>query len=425
MRHEHGDALIVPARSTQATRASDRDICDAYLYLLGRLLVLRQEHFDLLAGCRWNRLVHRDATSGRDQANPELACSEAWVAVDETSYTIIDVPRIAGRYYTVQVINLWGETIANINERTFPDHPSGAFALCLRGARLALPHDVRRIDLTGRKARVAVRIELGADPQLAIELQQQIAMRASGRPLIQATVGIPLFTNDRLPGVEAFDTAAAVLESEQDVNPGTEVLQAKVRGIAALARDPGERARIDRIIRERSWGLRQTLYQTEREWVLARSAGTYGADWLGRTAANLLGIWSNSKTELVCFKAGTMNPLIGDHAYTLTFSRDNLPQRHVGYFWSLGAVTSATLHAPAEPGHRAVLTSHVDLRPDPDGGLTLYLAPRLPRGAPEPNWLATPTGRGYTLVWKGYGPDPAIATGRWFPPALQRLASAT
>jgi len=95
----------------------DQDISDAYLYLLGRLLVLRQEHLDFRdEGFKWNEVIHRQP-GGVAWANPNLdvACSEAWMAIDDTSCTIVDVPRIEGSYYTIQTLNGWGETTANIN----------------------------------------------------------------------------------------------------------------------------------------------------------------------------------------------------------------------------------------------------------------------------------------------------------------------
>lgn len=52
-----------------------------------------------------------------DWPNPNLdvAYSEAWVAVDEKSCLIVSVPKITGRYFTVQFLNGWGETVANLS----------------------------------------------------------------------------------------------------------------------------------------------------------------------------------------------------------------------------------------------------------------------------------------------------------------------
>ena len=64
-------------------------------HLLGRLLVTRQQQLDFQEGFKWNELVHRKP-GAVDWPNPNLdvAYSEAWVAVDESSCTIIDVPKI-------------------------------------------------------------------------------------------------------------------------------------------------------------------------------------------------------------------------------------------------------------------------------------------------------------------------------------------
>jgi hypothetical protein len=151
--------LIGSASPVRAAAPTDADVVAAYHYLLARLLVLRQEHLDFQQGFRWNEIVHR-APGGVTWANPNLdvTYSEAWIAVDDTSCTLVDVPPITGRYYTVQALNGWGETVANVNERTYPEHPSGAFAFCLRGAKVALPAGTQRIDLPGRKARLLVRV---------------------------------------------------------------------------------------------------------------------------------------------------------------------------------------------------------------------------------------------------------------------------
>src|SRR6185369_10189971 len=170
-------------------RLSDDDIIDAYHYMLGRWLVMRQETLHFRDGFRWNELVHR-TPGGVSWPNPHLdvAYSEAWVAVDETSCTILEIPEISGRYYTVQVLNGWAEVIANINERNFPRHTSGTFALCLMGTIMELPPGAQRINLPNRKARLLIRIELGAAPEQAIALQKRITMHATGTPKIESPV---------------------------------------------------------------------------------------------------------------------------------------------------------------------------------------------------------------------------------------------
>jgi hypothetical protein len=102
-----------------ATKATpnivEQDISDSYIYLLGRLLVTRQQQLDFEEGFKWNELIHRKPGEV-DWPNPNLdvAYSEAWVAVDENSCLLVTVPKITGRYYTVHFLNGWDETVANI-----------------------------------------------------------------------------------------------------------------------------------------------------------------------------------------------------------------------------------------------------------------------------------------------------------------------
>ena len=277
MKHEHESMPGEEAPHLAATPAlSDRDICDSYLYLLGRLLALRHEHFDFLGGARWNEIVHRDLDNTTNHAHLEVARSDAWIAVDESSCTLVDVPKITGRYYTVQVINPWGEN----GRRHQRPHVPGASVRVVRAV-------LERRPLSGPRRRPADRPAL---PQGTPDRADRDRRESQGRRRAAAAlhdprdrrsrnrgpVAMPLFPDERLPGVEVFDTALAVLASEMDVNLGMEAIQAKVRAIAALARNRGARGQIDRVVRDRAWGLKPVLYMTEHDWVTARLAGSFG-----------------------------------------------------------------------------------------------------------------------------------------------------
>jgi len=146
----------------QAAPVSDQEVSDVYIYLLGRLLVTRQQQLDFQQGFKWNEPVHRKPGEV-DWPNPNLdvAYSEAWVAADESSCTIVTVPKVEGRYYTVDFLNGWGETIANINERLFPKRPFGEFAVCYKESNVDIPAGATRINLPVKYSRVLARVEFG------------------------------------------------------------------------------------------------------------------------------------------------------------------------------------------------------------------------------------------------------------------------
>ena len=55
-----------------------------------------------------------------------MADPEAWVAVDENSCLLVQVPKITGRYYTVQFLNGWGETVPTSTNASLPITPMGS-----------------------------------------------------------------------------------------------------------------------------------------------------------------------------------------------------------------------------------------------------------------------------------------------------------
>lgn len=420
-------AAAPPANTPAYT---DQDISDAWIYLLGRLLVLRQQKADLAEGMQWNQITHRKP-GAVEWPNPNLdvAYSEAWVALDESSCTIVTVPRITGRYYTVQFLNGWGETLANINERTQAQRPSGEFAVCLKGANVTLPADVVRIDVPARYLRMLARVELGDNWDQAVALQQKFTLRATGTPATPTLPEVASFDQQHLPGVEAFDKAAAVLDSEQDLNPGMEAVAAKARAIGAAIQDPAERTRVDKVVREKAHADLAKASPTvghgtlKNGWARPSVAGEYGNDWLGRTLVNLGGIWANNMDAVVYYKGNldsTNTQLNGDHSYTMTFPKDALPASFADYFWSVIAVDPVFARVLPNPKKRFLLNRESGLKYNADGSLTLYFGAEKPKDAPDPNWLPTPKGKDYRLTFRFYGPIGGVKDGSYFPPPLIR-----
>ena len=97
-----------------------------------------------------------------------------------------------------------------------------------------------------------LRVELGANWDDAVALQKQFKFEAIGTPKqlpeIPKTV---MFDIEKPPTVEAFDFARLALDTEADINPGMETVAANARIISEAVKDPAERARVDKIIRDR------------------------------------------------------------------------------------------------------------------------------------------------------------------------------
>nr|WP_180206209.1 DUF1214 domain-containing protein [Pseudomonas sp. SbOxS1]NYU06430.1 DUF1254 domain-containing protein [Pseudomonas sp. SbOxS1] len=429
-----GMLLFAAGNSSAADQMQpgDQDIADSYIYLLGRLHVTRQQQLDFQKGFKWNEILHR--TPGAvDWPNPNLdvAYSEAWVAVDESSCTIVSVPKIQDRYFTVQFLNGWGETLANINERVFPRQSWGDFAVCLKGAKVKLPDGLTsRIDLPVKQARILARVALGSDPEAAVALQHQFKLAATGSPKLPEIPKTPIFELETLPGVEAFDAAQVALDSEPDLSVGLEPLQQTTRAVAKAISDPAERARVDKIIRTVAFaqiGKAGRLIghgTAENGWARPGVVGEYGLDYLARTLVNHGGIWANIKPEVLYYRGGsdsTGAELNGNNVYTLTFPADALPTRFAKYFWSVIAVDSVLFRVLPNPEKRYLLNEQTKPQRGADGSLTLYFAAEKPENAPPGNWLPTPKGSVYRLTMRFYGPLDGVANGTYFPPPLVKV----
>ena len=277
--------------------------------------------------------------------------------------------------------------------------------------------------------RVLLRVALGANWDEAVALQQQFEFRTIGQPALPTIPKTPIFDIEKLLGVEAFEAAEAALDSEADINPGMEQLQAATRAIARAVKDPAARARVDQAIRSKAFADFKKASPTladgtvENGWVLSSTMGVYGKNWLLRTLVNDGGIWANTMQEVIYYKAfvdPAGNPLSGDHAYKLHFAKDQLPDQYATYFWSVIAVDAAHRRVLPNPQKRYLLNKETRPEYGQDGSLTLYFADTKPKEAPDGNWLPTPKGIGYSLTFRFYRPKGAVEQRTYFPPPLTK-----
>ncbi|HEY4136546.1 MAG TPA: DUF1214 domain-containing protein [Alphaproteobacteria bacterium] len=429
---------MTQGRSRQFTgltlsKSEERTVNDAYLYLLGRMLVIRQEHMDFKEpGAAYNAIKYNPLGSA-DFVNPnfDVAYLEAWIGVDEYTPVLLDVPDIENRYYTVQVLDEWGEVIVNINERTFPSQPYGKFIFTRPGATENIPGDVVRIGLHSSKAKMLARVELRGDPEGAVHLQRQFKLTALGTPAVRPPPAIPEFGNKDLLGVDIFDSADAIFSSALDVSPVAAEMQQKVRVIAAYAASGAQgRATVDRLLHERVVPEFQEYAFTKsapyrNHWVGGAKAGNYGSDYRLRTVVNYAGIWANTMDEVLYFvatKDANEKALTGDNAYIIHFPADELPGNVVNGYWSVILVGVPDYRVVPNALNRFNLNSHSKLAFEADGSLKIAIGPRPPADVPESNWLPAPAGKPFSLTFRTYVPKELVKRGEWSPPAVQRVS---
>lgn len=416
---------------TISTPPTDDEIVQAYLYLFGRLLVARQENYDIdVERVGWNTIKYNPVGSA-EFVNPNLdvAYLEAWIAVDAAHAVTLEIPSITDRYYTVQIMDVWGEVIANVNKRNYPDHPSGTVAFRLAGSTPTLPDDALVIDLPGPKAKILARVELKDSPETAVTLQRQFTIQAPGGIDIAPPPSIPEFTNTALPGVEAFHSGPALLDTAPDAMPDAPRYRALVDRVAGyVTNDDDASASVDRVIRTQAWPafLAGTKgFGTQRNgWSVAFSAGRFGNDVLARDIVDYGGLWANTVDEAIYYvgQLGSDGELLrGDNTYEIRFAAGE-PDALVNAFWSLTVYSVPDYRVVPNPIDRYDVNSEASLERNDDGTTSLWLAPDRPAAAGEANWLPTPAGSGISLNLRPYVAREPALDGTWFPPAITLTA---
>ena len=426
-------SLSVATRSQAAPvpKPDDNTVTDAYVYLLGRALTIRQEHMDRKGeGFAYNKIKYNPLGSA-DFVNPnfDVAYLEAWFAVDDKTPVILEVPEVRGRYYTAQILDEWGEVIANINERTFPTKPFGKFALVKPGSNVRIPADAGRIELHSSKAKLLGRVELKGDPDGAVKLQHAFRATGTGKPAIKPPPAIPMFDNATLLGAEIFDDVDARLGSALDVSPVAAGMQQKVRSVAAYVASGKEaRAAVDAQLRAFVPKFRKDALTRSapyvNHWLCGASGGNYGANYQMRTAANYTGIWANNPAEAVYFPAtrdANEKPLDGSSSYVMHFPADGLPDKVVDAYWSVILVGVPDYRVVSNPLKRYNFNNHSALVKEADGSLKIGIGPKPVAGVPEANWLPSAEGKPFSLTFRTYVPNEQVKTCEWTPPPVTKV----
>lgn len=413
---------------------NENDVINSYVYLLSRYLVIRQEKMDIgEEGVDYNSIKYNE-TGKADFVNPNLdvAYMEAWFAVDKNSAIILEVPKITKRYYTVQLLDGWGEVITNINERTYADHPYGKFALCLEGSTAKIPDDAYKIYLPSNKVKMLARVELQDSWDDAIKLQNQFRASVIGNPVIKPALNIKPFTNKNLITTDVYQYLEEALLYPDSMNPTAKSLQKTARKVVNfMLHSEQNRQRVEEIIKQKAIPAFMKFATTkagkyQNNWLGVISAGNYHGDYWVRSSANFVGIWANTSQEVVYY-VGTLDseakPYVGGVNYKLHFSKEQLPMNNVNSFWSIILVDFPGYRVVPNPLNRFNFNNFSKFIYDKDGGLTLYIGPKYDKSWPKSNYLPSPKSQNerFSLTLRMYVPKKNVLDGTWFPPAVKKI----
>lgn len=380
--------------------------------------------------------------------NADTLYSISWLDLSQEP-VLLHVPDTHDRYYVMQLMDAWSETIASPGKRT-TGTAEGWFAIVGPGWKGSLPRGAHRIDsptntiwLLGRTQTNGAAdydhvhaIQSGyqlallshyPQPQPPLSLLQLAAVRerASVRPPAQVA---------KMSAGEFFRLFAELLKT----NPAHAEDDSMMQQLAQLGIIPGKPFRPeelgpDRIksIEEGTTAARAFLNGWDNltspgksGWRWPGRTGQYGVDYKGRalTASFGLGALPASDTiYLSCRQDGPGRPFNGSTRYVMHFDKDQIPA--VKAFWSL-TMYDGQGYFVANPIHRFAIGDRDLLKFGADGSLDLYIQHDSPGPEKESNWLPAPEGE-FNLSLRLYWPDEKIVSGRWAPPSINPVGSAT
>jgi len=159
-------------------------------------------------------------------------------------------------------------------------------------------------------------------------------------------------------------------------------------------------------------------------WVITKGLGVYGTDYMKRAVVAAFGWPANLQDDAVYPYTEVDSEgqkLTGANKYTLTFPKGQTPP--VNGFWSITMyqIDQGWWFVP-NPLNKFTVSPRNNLKPNPDGSITLYFQHESPGKDKEANWLPAPKGA-FIPMLRMYWPQdrpPSILDGTWKPPAVQK-----
>ena len=385
--------------------------------------------------------------------NFDTLYSFAWLDLT-TEPVVLAVPDTDGRYYLLQMLDMWTDVFASPGWRTTGTRAQ-TFIVVPPGWRpdkkdrlvdeFALPAGTQRIDaptpyvwILGRtrtdgpedydavhKIQEGLKITplslLGKEPtQVQVKIDPTVDMKTPPKEQV-----------DSMPAGRYFAYAAELLK----VQPTHLTDQPIIALLKRIGIEPGKSFDIDKLeptvkkILERVPEQAQELMRWKvpsvgrvvNGWLMnTDTMGVYGNYYLKRAIVAQLGIGANTPEDAIYpFNLGdeTGKPLDGADKYTIHFDKGALPP--VDAFWSITLYDQDSYQVDNRLNRFAV-SSWMPFRFNPDGSLDLYFQNESPGKDKEWNWLPAPRGP-FNLLMRLYAPKTEILVGKWNPPPVVKL----
>jgi hypothetical protein len=374
---------------------------------------------------------------GVTHANFDTLYSVGWLDLTKEP-VIISVPDTHGRYYLLQLLDMWTDSFAGVGKRTTGTSP-GDFAIVGPGWHGQLPQGVQRIDAPTPFVWVIGRTRTDGpqDYDAVHEVQDGYKMTLLsqwGKPPQAVTVKIDPSVDMKTPPVkqveqmtsDAYFAYAAELLKVNGPHLTDQPTLARIKGLGIEAGQSFDPAKAPPAVREALQAAPAVAQKeiiaewprvgrTENGWVMNTDSGVYGANYLKRAAVAMFEIGMNLPEDSI-YPDTAATALDGHNNYVMHFAKGALPP--VDEFWS---VTVYDLHGftVPNPSDRYTLGDRSNLKANADGSVDIYLQNKSPGADKESNWLPVPE-QPFSLHARLYSPRPGAIDGTWaMPPVVK------
>jgi len=375
---------------------------------------------------------------GATHPNFDTLYSLSWLDLTKGP-VVISVPDTHGRYYLLQMLDMWTNTFAGVGKRTTGtdagnfvvvgprwqgELPQGLqriyaptpFVWVIGRTRTDGPQDYDAVHKVQDGYKIALLSQWGSEPQpITANVDTSVDMETP--PVQQVKKMIP----------NAYFAYAAELLKVNRPQATDQPQLARMKRILGFEVDQSfDPAKADPLIRQALQAAPAAAEEAliiewpkvgrkANGWVMNTDSGVYGANYLKRASVAKFEIGMNLPEDAI-YPDTADTPLDGNNKYVMHFEKGALPP--VEEFWSVTIYDLKGFTVPT-PTDRYTLGDRSNLKPNPDGSLDIYLQRENPGADKESNWLPTPP-QPFSLHARLYSPRKAAIDGTWaMPPVVQ------
>lgn len=376
--------------------------------------------------------------------NFDTLYSSAWLNLT-SGPVILSVPDTGGRYYLLQMMDMWTDVFASPGKRT-TGTGAGDFAIVPQCWNGTLPEGLERIDSPTPWVWIIGRTQTNgeSDYEAVHEVQDgfkitPLSSWGKGQEPVLGNVDPsldmetpPLYLVNSMPAATYFAYAADLLAA----NPPHITDQPIVDRMKRIGIEPGKSfdfQKLDPSVREALEkaaldGLKEmnqkgpTLAKAVNGWQMnIDTMGVYGTYYLKRAIIAMTGLGANLPEDAIypiLVKDADGNAPDGNNSYLLHFNQSELPP--VNAFWSI-TMYDADGFPVVNSLDRHAIGDRDPLKYNEDGSLDIYIQNQTPGAEMEANWLPAPRGP-LSITMRLYSPAREVQEGIWSPPAVRRAS---